>query len=694
MITSVELGDFLSHSSTKLDFGEGVTVFVGDNGSGKSSIIDAITFALFGQHTRKSNKGLIRRGASQGFAKVNFTINGKFYQAERKIDTKGTLSATFIQKIDDEEITLASGERKQFGESMTKEVEARIGLDFDRLKIASIVQQGELNSIINAKPKEFKELLNAIIGIDKLDVASELMKTVQKNFRNSIQEQLGYDDTHFEILKNELEKIQTDVIDAKPLKQKLVEQKSDHEKEIRILEKKIEKDAPKIDKLEQLETRKSELIRYAKDAIRSIQEKIDENQRKIRDCEGCFEIASSKGDTQDKLTKTESELDNFTKKIHKNSLQLVKLKEQKSLASKLKLKDKKCPVCDSEVDHLNPLFQVKHLKEEEIALQKENELLEMKKNEFNYKRNDYSKKLQSALQAEATLRAHSIHNIKQIESIKQEISTKKNNIQKIPSLDSGNLIEVASIDSHAKILYEEITKLEKETKGFVPDEFNRLKISIESKRGELTDLERRFGAIDEKINQGEYQIKKINSLLNELKIVKKYVSQLCEIQEKIFNRDGPIATSLRSWALNAISTKASEYLMALNTKIHRIALSEKTRDVSITCYSRNTVLDIESLSGGEQVSVALALRLGMAHLLGVSNLNFMILDEPTTHLDQERRKFLVDVFSQLSNITHINSKPPLQFIIITHDSEIFEDSNVERIYRFESSPEGTKVTVL
>ena len=134
--------------------------------------------------------------------------------------------------------------------------------------------------------------------------------------------------------------------------------------------------------------------------------------------------------------------------------------------------------------------------------------------------------------------------------------------------------------------------------------------------------------------------------------------------------------------------------MALNTKIHRIALSEKTRDVSITCYSRNTVLDIESLSGGEQVSVALALRLGMAHLLGVSNLNFMILDEPTTHLDQERRKFLVDVFSQLSNITHINSKPPLQFIIITHDSEIFEDSNVERIYRFESSPEGTKVTVL
>ena len=38
----------------------------------------------------------------------------------------------------------------------------KIGLDFEKLKIASIVQQGELNAIINAKPKEFKELLNAI----------------------------------------------------------------------------------------------------------------------------------------------------------------------------------------------------------------------------------------------------------------------------------------------------------------------------------------------------------------------------------------------------------------------------------------------------------------------------------------------------------------------------------------------------
>ncbi len=142
MITSVELSNFLSHSDTKLEFDNGVTVFVGHNGAGKSSIIDAITFALFGQHTRKSNKGLIKHGESQGFAKIIFSINGKRYKAERRIDVKGGLAAQFSEMIEGQWMPLAVGERKQFSESMTHEVEKRIGLDFEKLKIASIVQQG------------------------------------------------------------------------------------------------------------------------------------------------------------------------------------------------------------------------------------------------------------------------------------------------------------------------------------------------------------------------------------------------------------------------------------------------------------------------------------------------------------------------------------------------------------------------
>ena len=142
MITSIELGDFLSHSSTELEFENGVTVFVGDNGAGKSSIIDAITFALFGQHTRKSNKGLIKRGATKDLQKSRFSINDKEFEAVRKIDSKGTLAATLAEVKGDDRIEIAAGERKQFGESMTQEVEKIIGLDFEKLKLHQLFSKG------------------------------------------------------------------------------------------------------------------------------------------------------------------------------------------------------------------------------------------------------------------------------------------------------------------------------------------------------------------------------------------------------------------------------------------------------------------------------------------------------------------------------------------------------------------------
>jgi exonuclease SbcC len=688
MITSIELGDFLSHSDTKLEFENGVTVFVGDNGAGKSSIIDAITFALFGQHTRKSNKSLIKRGSNQGFTKIGFSINDKQYQAVRKIDSKGSLSAKFSEIIGDDRIELAAGERKQFGESMTHEIEKTIGLDFEKLKIASIVQQGELNAIINAKPKEFKELLNAIIGINKLDVASESMKTVNKEFRQNIREKIGYDDTHIEILSKELERYQKEIEDAKPQKDQLKTKQDNLKTEVDELRKKVEIDTPKIDKIDQLELRKKELVEYAKEAIREIQREISENERKIHDCEGCFEHVSLKENLESKIQKIEQAIEDALKKIQEMQSQTASLEEKQLLASKLQLKDNKCPVCDSDVEKLNPLFQEEHLKQEMILLKEKIISKEREKDANNQKRKEFSEKLQNARDAEATLRAYSIGTQEELKKIQEDTETKK---QRIP-LTNGNLLEISQIDSHAKMIFENISKLETETKGFDEQEFINLKTSVNQKQTELSGIDQQMGAISETIFKGEEQIKIIQSAISELIIVREYVTKLDEIQTNIFSRDGPVATSLRSWALNTISAKASEYLTLLNTKIQRILLSEKTRDVSITCYSKNEVLELESLSGGEKVSVALALRLGMASLLGASNLNLMILDEPTTHLDAERKKLLVGVLSQLSNIS--NSETPMQFLIITHDAEIFEDSTVERIYKFESSEQGSKVTAL
>ena len=883
MITSIELGDFLSHEKTTIDLEDGVTIFVGKNGAGKSSIIDAITFSLFGKHTRKSNKGLIRRGNNQGFAKIKFSIKDKQYEAERKMDSKGSLSAALFEVTDNNRIQIAAGERKQFGESMTEQVEKVIGMSFEKLKIASIVQQGELNSIINAKPKEFKELLSAIIGIDKLDIASESMKKITKEFREKNRTGSGHDDSQIDILENmkqenqkKLDDAVEEKIDLELQKNKIkeeiskleVEEKVERERKIKIdqlkektsdLEDYVDKEIKKIndeidrnkeiirnckgcfekkkqksdfeeelkratkeeqdtrekiqeikdqitsleaeqggkkDKIDQLKEKTSDLEDYVDKEIKKINDEIDRNKEIIRNCKGCFEKKKQKSDFEEELKRATKEEQDTREKIQEIKDQITSLEEQEKLAEKLQLKDNKCPVCNSVDVKLNPLFQNEHLKEELIKL---NISIESKEKEVETERKkiiEFTKELDKVRDAETILDTHKIETEEQLVVIQSCIEAE---VKKLQLADSKNLEEMSQIDEHAKKMFNSISKLESETKGFdeskLEEKIERLNISIESKekeveterkkiieftkeldkvrdaetildthkieteeqlvviqscieaevkklqladsknleemsqidehakkmfnsisklesetkgfdeskleekierlrkkRNDKTNNDENWGIVDNQVKTAEKTITEIKKSIRELEKVKDYISKLDNIQKNVFSRDGSVATSLRSWALNSISIKASEYLSVLNTKIQRIALSEKARDVSIACHSKTEVLELESLSGGEKVSVALALRLGMANLLGSSNLNLMILDEPTTHLDAERKKSLVEVLAQLSGIG--KSQTAMQFLIITHDAEIFENEYVGQIYEFKSTEEGSKVKSL
>jgi len=692
MIRSIELVDFLAHSNTKLEFENDATVFVGDNGAGKSSIIDAITFSLFGEHTRKNNKGLIRRGANQGFAKIEFSANGKNYQAVRKIDSKGALTAQFAEDVNGKLIPIAEGERKQFGESMTKHVEETLGMDFEKLQIASIVRQGELNSIIKAKPKEFKELLNAIIGIDKLDTALASMRTIQREFRTSIQEKFGYNDTQIQFIENKITEFENESADARNTLEQLAVEKKEEEVLLSKLEEQIKNDSSKQSQLKDLESRKKEWLDYAKETIKSIKKEVAEKEEIVNECKPCFAISKNKDKIESEIKNIQENLDSVESELSELEKKHVRLEEHEELAEKLVLKDGKCPVCDSTVDHLKPLFQKKHIEDEIDVIEKKVAELENKKVELEQNITVLTDDLDESKKAETILSTYKIKNESQLNEISAEIKMKVKQMQKIPlAIIPGQLVGVANLDSHAKTIYESIISLEKSTRDFDQRKFTDNIESRDDSMIRLSLINQKYGESSGSIKKAKMEFDKLSSTLTELKHVQGYVTELEHIQDNVYNRDGPVGKSLRSWALEIISQRASDYLEKLNTKIQRISLSEKTRDVNISCYSRNTTLDLESLSGGEQISIALALRLGMSHLLGASNLNFMILDEPTAHLDSERRKSLVNVLSQLTNLKDNSS---MQFIIITHDAEIFDDSSVENIYRFESNSNGTVVAKL
>jgi len=486
MIHNIELVDFLAHSNTKLEFDNDATVFVGDNGAGKSSIIDAITFSLFGEHTRKNNKGLIRRGANQGFAKIEFSANGKNYQAIRKIDSKGTLTAQFAEDVNGKLIPIAEGERKQFGESMTKHVEETLGMDFEKLQIASIVRQGELNSIIKAKPKEFKELLNAIIGIDKLDTALASMRTVQREFRTSIQEKFGYNDTQIQFIENKITEFENESADARSALEQLAVEKKEEEILISKLEKQIKNDSSKQSQLKDLESRKKEWQEYAKDVIKSIQNEVAEKEEIVNECKPCFAISKNKNEIESEINKIQKELSVIESELNDLEKKQVRLEEHEELAEKLVLKDGKCPVCDSTVDHLKPLFQKKHIEDEIKEIEKKIEKLEDEKNELEQNIDSLSDNLEESKKAETILSTYKIKNELQLDEIIAEIKMKVMQMQKIPlTVNSGQLVEVANLDSHAKTIYENIVSLEKSTKGFDQQEFLK---NIESKDSSMSRL--------------------------------------------------------------------------------------------------------------------------------------------------------------------------------------------------------------
>lgn len=690
MLRSVELENFLSHSRTRLELDKGVTVFVGPNGAGKSSIIDAITFALFGEHIRKSTKSLLRRGSNQAYAKVDFTIGNKQYQAVRKIDARGTVAAQLYEKVNNETAPLAAGERRQFGESMTKIIESLAGLDFEKLKVASIVQQGELQAIIEADPKKFKELVNAIIGIDRLDTAYELMKKTIDVFRESVRSRLGYDDTSIEILQNGLDLLAKEISSLEPQQKKLEKEKATQEQEFVTLQKKIEIEVPKELKIKEMENKRDELARHLKRAITSIKSEITEKERRLADCSNSLLVLSSKSQVEIEVEGVEKELDRIRKESKETGENIAKIMGQQEIASKLRIVDGRCPVCNTSVSHLNPLFEEEHLREELETLKKKTWTFSHYETSLQKKKKDLDLKRRQIIKAESILLTNRIETQDDLLRLRDEIVKLQTSVKEIPQdvSTTGNLLQFA-IDEYSTDTIKIIKKLSEETSDFDIVNFQNLKSRLEQQRRLLSALDQEMGAVDAKLKLHKGESEKISKVLKELDEVRLYLVQLELIRGQIYNRDGPVATSLRSWTLDMISQKASEYLRTFNVKIQRVTLEDKTKDLGITCYSGNSTLDLESLSGGEKVSVALALRLGMAHVIGLSHLSFIILDEPTTHLDQERRKSLVSVLSQAfeSNIDSIS-----QFIIITHDAEIFENSGIDAMYDFKSTPEGTLVT--
>jgi len=91
-IKKLILHNFLSYKDTTLEIpDEGIYSFIGDTGSGKSSIRDAITWGIFGKCRTAVNDELIRDGEKETYVIVEFEHNGKNYRATRQKERNQTM---------------------------------------------------------------------------------------------------------------------------------------------------------------------------------------------------------------------------------------------------------------------------------------------------------------------------------------------------------------------------------------------------------------------------------------------------------------------------------------------------------------------------------------------------------------------------------------------------------------------------
>jgi len=682
MIISVELNNFLSHRKNIINFDHGVTVLVGHNGAGKSAIMDAIIFSMFGEKRRESIPKLQKEGENQTYAKTSFEINGKLYHTVKKIQNG---SSKGHEITDDSGSLLAKGTTEA-----VKKIKELIDLDYNDLRIASIVPADELTRIIT-EGSELRILIDKVMGAEKYSKLEKLLKEAIKDFRINLQDMHGYTYENLVPLKQRIS-------DAKQNKKKfdteLEKLKSDLEeidKKKNELEKKIEVYKKNSGSKEKFEEKKDEFTRHVKNVIEQRRSEYEKEKEKFVKCENQFPIAARKKELQDLVNEIKNKMLKNQAEMNKLDNRRSALIEQAKLAKDLQLTDGKCPVCDMEVDKLKPWFQEEHLEKEKQETESDLFGLNQQQEKLDGTRSKNESSLENAKTASIILDENGISNKEQLEEIERNIGKQNNEIISFDKmLESEQFLEVSIIDSTSTDMYRSLKELQKSAKEFNQIEFDELEKQFGKKKKEYDDKKEESGKLKAILESSGRDIKVLTPIVEELELAKEFVSDIDKINSDIFSTQSKTFTGLRYSTLRKISDKASSYLEILKTPVQRVNLFQDRASVKIDCETVSGIRPVKNLSSGEQVCVALAIRLSMAEIMTKSPLKVMILDEPTAHLDQEHCELFLNALRKLTE--KLNENKNFQFIISTHQEELWANAKIGTIHRLEN-PTGKNTVI-
>ncbi|MCC6904355.1 MAG: SMC family ATPase [Anaerolineae bacterium] len=198
----LELYNFLAYRSPEpIDLtGLHVVCLAGENGAGKSSLLDAITWALWGKARTHRDDELIHMGESEMQVTFTFRLNSHLYQAMRHRSSQGRGASTLdfrIQSDDGKWRSLAETTLRATQEKITR----TLLIDYETFINSAFLMQGRADEFTQKTPAERKAILSDILGLSLWNLYEDKAKARAHELDLDIRQ----DDARIEEIDAELE---------------------------------------------------------------------------------------------------------------------------------------------------------------------------------------------------------------------------------------------------------------------------------------------------------------------------------------------------------------------------------------------------------------------------------------------------------------------------------------------------------
>jgi DNA repair protein SbcC/Rad50 len=684
IIKSLHLNNIRSYLDQKIDFPDSSILLSGDIGSGKSSILLALEFALFGV-TRGvlSADSLLRKGAPAGFVELVFDLEGKEYTVKRSLKNSNGKASQHVGYV------IENGTKNEGTPiELKSKILSLLNYPEDILNKKSLIYrytvytpQEDMKRILFDDMQLRLDTLRKVFNIDKYKTIQQNCAVYTRSLRSDIKVMRGRVDNLAQlraekstVVNNLLEKTKElnhvlPELDKLSNDQNLQKEKVTNLEQRAELRKRLEQDVNLMkQKLSSDEDQKNRLLREkAEIALRLEQIKQEIGTLQISETLGNIE------ETNKKLSEKEAIFLEITKKINSGDTER-RLVEQNARSI---LDIAQCPTCKQEVgtyhketikangnqmiskiqakvDEFKVMLrateferaELKRELEELTKLEHQNRLIKQKKDFLMREMNDKAVRLDSLGKEVMRLTNESI-------DMKRKYDENVTKLQEIPIID---------VSEERRLLDNLVSKLH--SKELEKLGFEKEIQALTSKNNEIQTV------ITEK-EEVEVQIKKIKKYHDWLEDM--FIPLMANMEKHVFSQVHQEFNSLFGEWFNTL----------IEDEDVNVRLDE---EFSPFVVQNGYEIDVSDLSGGEKTCIALAYRLALNKVINklmseVKTKDLLILDEPTDGFSTDQLDKVRLVLDELGF---------KQVIIVSHESKI--ESFVEHVIRIEKHEHVSSVS--